>query len=194
MSTAQPISSVPDDTMPQRVIRSRTPGEPQTARPPEPVRLSDLLTWSYVRAGVVGEVLQWAHRGTSRAGRLLTGRRPRHQVGELDPVIDVSNPGLDFVTLEVLGRRTLKSGAGAPELRLSLRGASVVRGRRRRELSLSDLWLDGAGPVHGQLGPRKAPDTVWEADISGADSTLQVRGPWLHVAALGMLAGWPEPA
>lgn len=194
MSTVRPTPSVPDDTMPQRVIRLNTARDQQPTQPNQPVRLSELLTWSHVRTGVVGGVLQWAHRGTSRAGRLLTGRRPSQLDGELDPLVDVATPAEDFATLQVLGKRTLRSGFGAPEVRLSLNGASVVRGQQRRELPLQDLWLDSAGPAPGQIGPRKAPDTLWEAVISGADTGLQVRGPWLHIAALGMLAGWPEPA
>ena len=193
MSTVRPTSSVQDDTMPQRVIRLNPSRQQKTDA--HLIRLSELLTWSYVRAGKVGEVLQWAHRSTSRAGRLVIGRRRSPLDGELDPLIDVAAPSADFATLEVLGARTLlRSGRGAPEVRLTLNGACLVRGLTRRELPLQDLWLDSADPVHGQLGPRKAPDTIWDAVVSGTDTALQVRGPWLHIAALGMLAGWAEPA
>lgn len=41
---------------------------------------------------------------------------------------------------------------------------------------------------------RKAVDREWAATFSWRGEILEVRGPWVLLAHLGCLAGWPEPA
>lgn len=192
MSTGRPTQSVPDDTIPQRAIRIGR----QRAGEAQPVRLSELVTWSIAPSSRVAGMVHWAQRGTARACALVGVRRPvRTRVEDLDPSLTPACARADFASLQIVRAQTLVPGlGGGPRLALSLAGAAVVQGRRREELSLADLWLDTAEPAPGLVGPRKAVDAVWEAVISGTDRGLVVRGPWLHIAALGMLAGWAEPA
>ena len=172
-----------DDTVPQRAVRVG-PQRSRAAR--AAVRLSEIVIWSVAPSNAVAGVVQW---GTS----LIRGRGVPQ--GELDPLVDPGHTDVDLVSLDVVQTRSLAPAlGGGPRVILTLAGAHLVQGRRRRALALAELWLDAAAPLHGQVGPRKAAETVWEAVISGADSELVVRAPWLHLAALGTLAGWAEPA
>lgn len=75
------------------------------------------------------------------------------------------------------GHAWLESGPGARTRPLPL-DELVVRSARCRS------WY--------RRRPRRA-DAVWELDLVGPDTGVRITGPWLSLAWLGHLGGWPEP-
>lgn len=57
---------------------------------------------------------------------------------------------------------------------------------------LSTLSLAGARCRTPRRG--RQPDSVWEADLTGADTRLVAVGTWLSLAWAAHLAGWPDPS
>ncbi|MGW8564821.1 hypothetical protein [Isoptericola sp. NPDC055881] len=81
--------------------------------------------------------------------------------------------------------------ADRPMLHLSATRAWVVPPGlpRRVDLDLTALRLVGIVADGDLTGP--ADDCT--AHVAGADGDFELHGPWIAIAWLGHLAGWPDP-
>ena len=80
-------------------------------------------------------------------------------------------------------------------LRVTSRDAWVGTGRGERpsvRVPLEDLRVTAARSRSRSRRPRHAA-APWELDLAGTRSQLLLDGPWLSLAWVGHLAGWPEP-
>ena len=80
-------------------------------------------------------------------------------------------------------------------LRVTSRDAWVGTGRGERpsvRVPLEDLRVTAARSRSRSRRPRHAA-APWELDLAGTRSELLLDGPWLSLAWVGHLAGWPEP-
>ena len=69
----------------------------------------------------------------------------------------------------------------------------VGRGQRPSvRVPLEELRVTGARSLSRSRRPRHAA-APWELSLAGTRSELLLDGPWLSLAWLGHLAGWPEP-
>ena len=81
-------------------------------------------------------------------------------------------------------------------VRATSRDAWLGAGRGQRpsvRVPLEDLRVTGARPLSRSRRPRHAA-APWELSLAGTRSELLLDGPWLSLAWLGRLGGWPEPA
>ncbi|MBK9159307.1 MAG: hypothetical protein IPM11_14580 [Micropruina sp.] len=90
-------------------------------------------------------------------------------------------------------------GGGLPEeARLSFVGVelekrTVIVAKGGHRLSLEGLTVDAASCRRPAPKPQSV-EALWELTVSGPDGVRwTIRGPWLVLAYLGALAGWPEP-
>jgi hypothetical protein len=60
------------------------------------------------------------------------------------------------------------------------------------EVPLQDLEVVGSRLLKGRLFPKCA-SARWELVLARGDDRLTVQAPWLTLAWMGHLAGWPEP-
>lgn len=175
--------------------RSMTVPRRRATRPrqmADPVPLTGLLAWSTRPVSRLGAL------GTRLGAILWTDAVPPSQALRLchyDPVVDRANDNLVVGELQVLPvRPMLRHGSDAGRrVQLTPAGAWLCRDGGRTPLDLPELWIDSATPVGRVWGHRKARNRPWELVVSGPASSFLVRGPWVLLAYLGTLAGWPEP-
>jgi hypothetical protein len=91
-------------------------------------------------------------------------------------------------------------GAGLPAVFPSKQPVSVyvdrvtIRpGLIEMALPLGALKLNSAQRRGPRWRRRKAFDALWELHLTGRDTDLRIRGPWLLLAHLGTLGDWREP-
>jgi hypothetical protein len=162
-------------------------------------RLGDLIEWrppvpsSGVRrigfdairglVVVVAGVLAFGSNGSLDLGRVSRRRLPDDPGAE---ILDLSCRVTDGTAPWMPGPY-----ADRPVLRMSSTTAWIQPPglRPRVELDLSRHRLTGMRHLFSAPGP----EGVVSAEIVGPETQVTVRGPWIAIAWLGHLAGWPDP-
>lgn len=148
--------------------------------PPGRARLADLLGTVVSAAATIGTL------GTA------TGARARPSwVLPVDP-----DAYVDLGLVRARGTAPwLPGGPGTRHRVQATQSAVLVDAARRRRppvpLPLTELRVERARPRRAGRPARHA-TAAWTLTLTGA-GTVDVEGPWLALAWIGRLAGWPEP-
>ncbi|MEJ5944528.1 hypothetical protein WDZ17_04370 [Pseudokineococcus basanitobsidens] len=160
--------------------------------------VTDVVLWSVQHPPVELVVGRWAVVALEGALDMVTAgggapelprRPPRVPVDPLEP-LDLAGPltirgAAPWLPRPALGPQHISANSHSACLDRTGHGASPP-------LPLPDLTV-AAATCHDRYRRRRRASAVWSLEVTGPQARATITGPWLALAWLAHLAGWPEP-